>query len=1141
MPTTKRITKKRLTKAELLKKIRTLLANKKLSKKIVPSNQVIINQIREIQALKKKLAARPFKIRGKFSIRKAVQSTQPRIPSYASRPIPPSSTTKNTESISKIEKLKTQKREQLTNTQDQVNKLKRELQVSDKEISEAVERIFKGRSINHDEIADKDLRALYEKEESINRQYLALNQIESERIKLREIITSNDAKIRLLLSKSDKDLKYEDNELLFRLLSENVKARRDNLDADNLDAEEKDDNGTPRRDNEVIIKDSETPSIGVYDPDNTEPNTTGMITPISNPFIEEEKKDEDEDGDFTTNIRKPLEREQRQVREAGRILNLYVPQQDQEEILTYPYLANNLTTKRKILSSMDAVRVILKVNVELIESLEESGDVNNNLTIIINTIKSRLRKLDPPLTYIDNIGRVGLGSIPTGQHPISDQEINDSMKNVNSFRGVYMRDDKYPVMGAGKHCFIINTDFRTGPGIHWLAVYADEAHGDKAPTMEFYDPFGVPCDNDIYKRLIKAIPHNQPRRYKENLVKNQSVDSANCGRHCLLFLHDRINGVSFQKATGFKQQDNSPEREKRFNYLVGGGDENINPITGNDDSKISDEQQQLDTYINDYKNKRITILQLFQRASQLGYNSQQVRMLLREPFQEYRLIGNGRMPDIDYDDNAEKLGSGDIQGGLMFDSLRNLGNRLRDIFKGITYKYEPRGLRKNLHSYGEYIFVPEKSYICRKPITSAIRTLGDMVSFGALQKKVDELGYDGIFHLYSYLAFKPPKNDSQDLALPDMPENVNGGSELIYIFLEKNERILSQQVDFMTAQADMNTPNNNVECRKLDNPKSDTQETFLSLIENAKNKMGDQNFYRYSLHQYNCQSFLNNLIGHHLTQDSVNWLLQDVNKLFEALPRGTKSIFQFVTDIFESITSYTGHRGGANLGRALTKQEANKITFKPMFKGQKSVVSGSGILGGWDEAYDVVPSFVTKDIAKDMKRNGEWDTRFIDDENTFSLTKFYRNKPAYVPSKASPYQLLNFVNIGWKYTKRPRETFFDKIVNYISSNRMAIIDSALTILDKGTGGTSAVFTVPMRTIAHAIDDLIYKQELSDDSKKALLELAVQGVKNIYDDPNKSDADKEKAKDDIEKEIDKIDEKIPESNIKQDFLDGIDID
>lgn len=128
---------------------------------------------------------------------------------------------------------------------------------------------------------------------------------------------------------------------------------------------------------------------------------------------------------------------------------------------------------------------------------------------------------------------------------------------------------------------VINTNPSTSDGTgkdgyppgHWTCIFIDNR--DDYPSAEWYDPLAGAPDKSILtimKRICEVMNKEKMFLYKQNMVKNQSDTSANCGYFCLKFIDDRVNGVPYSKATGFddivdKSKDGEIKIEKYKSYL----------------------------------------------------------------------------------------------------------------------------------------------------------------------------------------------------------------------------------------------------------------------------------------------------------------------------------------------------------------------------------------------------------------------------------------------------------------------------------------------------------------------------------------------------------------------------------------------
>jgi hypothetical protein len=212
--------------------------------------------------------------------------------------------------------------------------------------------------------------------------------------------------------------------------------------------------------------------------------------------------------------------------------------------------------------------------IKKIEDLLKSDNVNKKL--LINSIIN-LPISDEPEDEVKGEGDSYTGVL--NNTAISNIEIDEELKESDSFRTTYMRDEEYPNISGKQNdktqSFIINMDNMydengiLSKGSHWVSVYMDVSNAGKMPTIEYYDSLGEGCPENIYQKLLTSS--TIMRRFKENLVKNQHSTTMNCGRFAVEFIKKRDLNQSFKSITGFKQQDNSTYMEKRFNTFVGKG------------------------------------------------------------------------------------------------------------------------------------------------------------------------------------------------------------------------------------------------------------------------------------------------------------------------------------------------------------------------------------------------------------------------------------------------------------------------------------------------------------------------------------------------------------------------------------------
>lgn len=94
------------------------------------------------------------------------------------------------------------------------------------------------------------------------------------------------------------------------------------------------------------------------------------------------------------------------------------------------------------------------------------------------------------------------------------------------FKGVFARNELPTSFDSYPACFVFNTQIRTQPGEHWLAIYID-----KNKFARFFDSYGLSpayYNVEFYLRKIS-------NKWTWNQKQIQGL-SQYCGLYCILFL-----------------------------------------------------------------------------------------------------------------------------------------------------------------------------------------------------------------------------------------------------------------------------------------------------------------------------------------------------------------------------------------------------------------------------------------------------------------------------------------------------------------------------------------------------------------------------------------------------------------------------
>ena len=157
-------------------------------------------------------------------------------------------------------------------------------------------------------------------------------------------------------------------------------------------------------------------------------------------------------------------------------------------------------------------------------------------------------------------GKNGTGKKSDDDQGLSNIQINKIMGFYKDFYGAIPRDGltdgllkKIKPLTRGS--LIMNTDKSTSKNLngHWVALYWDaREHGSN--SIEYYDSGGQPILPDLRKELSLIVQRLKPKTYlvlKENLCREQSYTSPNCGPFCIRFLVSRYRNKNFKESTPY--------------------------------------------------------------------------------------------------------------------------------------------------------------------------------------------------------------------------------------------------------------------------------------------------------------------------------------------------------------------------------------------------------------------------------------------------------------------------------------------------------------------------------------------------------------------------------------------------------------
>lgn len=107
---------------------------------------------------------------------------------------------------------------------------------------------------------------------------------------------------------------------------------------------------------------------------------------------------------------------------------------------------------------------------------------------------------------------------------------------------------------------IYNTDKKSEPGSHWLAVIQLDAS-----CIEYFDSYGLPPMYDDVKNKLQSAS----TRVLYNKIQLQGTNSSVCGQYCLTFLLLRLRGFSMDEIVQiFLQCEDTESRDHAVNEFI---------------------------------------------------------------------------------------------------------------------------------------------------------------------------------------------------------------------------------------------------------------------------------------------------------------------------------------------------------------------------------------------------------------------------------------------------------------------------------------------------------------------------------------------------------------------------------------------
>jgi hypothetical protein len=204
------------------------------------------------------------------------------------------------------------------------------------------------------------------------------------------------------------------------------------------------------------------------------------------------------------------------------------------------------------------------------------------------------------------------------------------------------------------------------------------------------------------------------------------------------------------------------------------------------------------------------------------------------------------------------------------------GEGILDLFRAPKQEYT-KSAQKALKDYGDKKITGLR--VIRAPIVSALNKVLDVLTFNNWSNKLEKYQFDQLYHLGLQIEFDNKGHTSS-------------------IICEKNA----------TINVSTNISNYKKDSQTMEVPLKGKSITINELLNNALQKVGKEQFFLYSAHSNNCQSFVIFLLESSGLLDSKikDFVLQDLTELFKELPKYLPVVMNAVTDLGSRATHAFG-------------------------------------------------------------------------------------------------------------------------------------------------------------------------------------------------------------------------------------------
>ena len=122
--------------------------------------------------------------------------------------------------------------------------------------------------------------------------------------------------------------------------------------------------------------------------------------------------------------------------------------------------------------------------------------------------------------------------------PLSNFQIIEKCKDIENFKGVFMRDELKNEKANCDECMVINIDHSRNEGTHWACLFIKN-------TVSFYfDSFGFEPTLEVIK-YCKQLEGSTSGTRCYSSFPIQKINEVICGHYCIYVLHRLSKGGNF--------------------------------------------------------------------------------------------------------------------------------------------------------------------------------------------------------------------------------------------------------------------------------------------------------------------------------------------------------------------------------------------------------------------------------------------------------------------------------------------------------------------------------------------------------------------------------------------------------------------